>query len=128
MIEYRRWWTSCPKCSASFTVESQGPIPNPSDRVAAPACPYDGVALTHWNGDLMVTPIQEAAAAILQNIGPDPYAHEHLRALRRAIGASCAIKDCDNEHRSSGFCDTHYRQHTRALANEAHTINRRKIA
>ena len=71
---------------------------------------------------------QALAAAILTSIGPDPFAHDHLKALRRAIGLHCAIQGCDNDHRSSGFCDTHYRHHTRVLANEAHTINRRKIA
>ena len=71
---------------------------------------------------------QALAAAILTSIGPDPHAPQHLATLRRAIGQHCAIQGCDNDHRSSGYCDTHYRQHTRALANEAHTINRKRIA
>ena len=71
---------------------------------------------------------QALAAAILTNIGPDPHAPQHLAALRRAIGQHCAIQGCDRPHRSNGFCEPHLKHHTRALANEAHTINRRKIA
>jgi len=71
---------------------------------------------------------QALAAAILSNIGADPHAPQHLATLRRAIGQHCAIQGCDNDHRSSGFCLNHYKQHTRALANEAHTINRKKAS
>jgi len=71
---------------------------------------------------------QALAAATLTILGPDPDAVEHLLTLKRALGGFCAIQGCDNDHRSSGFCDTHYRHHTRALANEAHTINRKRIA
>ena len=70
---------------------------------------------------------QALAAAILTSIGPDPFAHDHLQALRRAIGLHCAIQGCDNDHRSSGFCLNHYKLHFRAMANESHTINRKAV-
>ena len=63
---------------------------------------------------------QALAAAILRNIGPDPHAPQHLATLRQAIGQHCAIQGCDNDHRSSGFCVNHLRQHRYVLRNEAH--------
>jgi len=67
-----------------------------------------------------VTETQALAAAILTSIGPDPFAHDHLQALRRAIDQHCAIQGCNNDHRSNGFCDNHLRQHRYVLRNEAH--------
>ena len=75
-----------------------------------------------------MTPAQAMAAATLAVIGPDPHAAQHLADLKRAIGMHCAIHGCDNDHRSNGFCDTHYRQHKRATQNWAHDINRKKAS
>jgi len=72
--------------------------------------------------------VQELAAKILTQLGPDPYAYDHMQTLKRAIGLHCAIQGCDNDHRSNGFCENHYRHHLRAVASEAHTINSRRIA
>ena len=72
--------------------------------------------------------VEAMAEATLTLIGPDPYAAQHLDQLRRALDLHCAIQGCHNQHRANGLCDNHLQQHKYAMTNEAHTINRRKIA
>lgn len=65
----------------------------------------------------------EWAKALLASMEPDPLAEHHVEELERALGLRCVITGCDNPHRSSGYCDTHYRKHVRLFNNHARRIN-----
>jgi hypothetical protein len=66
----------------------------------------------------------KAAAVIIHLSAADPDAALHLLTLRREFGDVCAIYGCERPHRSLGMCEMHLGRHKRAVANEAHTINR----
>lgn len=67
--------------------------------------------------------INHTAKVILDLLRPDPEADDHWLELARAVGSACAVEGCFNVMRAKGFCDTHYRQHLRAIQNDAHLIN-----
>lgn len=59
---------------------------------------------------------QEEARTILANLPADPHVAEHRDAILADFEEGCAATGCPNKHRSSGFCDTHYRQWRRIAA------------
>jgi hypothetical protein len=68
------------------------------------------------------TPNPDATRALAQIQPRDPEARLHVLVLRWALGDYCTRPGCEGEHRALGLCDKHYRQHQRAMSNEAATI------
>lgn len=64
------------------------------------------------------------ASALLHNLGTDPAAVEHWVALGKATGDVCRIRDCHEHSDALGMCQSHYKRHNRAVANEAALLNR----
>lgn len=90
--------------------------------------PYVTHARTY--GDFPMTPAAtyREAQILLAIIGPDPDAARHMRDLEQAVGLRCIIAGCGRRTKAGRMCDTHYRAHRRAVANEAHLINRKAAA
>lgn len=68
------------------------------------------------------------AQILLAIIGPDPDADRHMRDLEQAVGLRCIIAGCERPNKAGRMCEAHYRAHRRAVANEAHLINRKAAA